>query len=437
MTKKPTKQFVCQSCGNIEPKWSGRCPACGAWNTLTEETAPSTASMAAGGHKLLAQPIKKIKTPLTNARIDSGVEEFNRVLGGGIVPASLILLAGEPGIGKSTLLLSVAAQTAQTYPVLYISGEESANQIKMRADRLKVEAADLHLATSTNTDDIAATIASQDYKLVIVDSIQTMATGLSTSAAGSISQITSSAQLLLNAAKESHTAVILTGHVTKEGNIAGPRLLEHVVDVVMYLEGEKFSNFKLLRGIKNRFGSTNEVGIFEMMADGMKQVANPSQAFLSQKQDSDGSVVLATVEGSRAILVEVQALVAPSSFGYPKRTAVGFDLNRLNLLLAVLTRRAGLKLAAYDVYVNVVGGLKINEPAADLAVALAVASAVKNKPVAKNSVVFGEVGLNGELRTVAQAEKRATEAKKLGFIHVIGPGNLTNIKQVITKSLGS
>ncbi len=354
-------------------------------------------------------------------RLNTGINELDRVLGGGLVAGSVLLVAGEPGIGKSTLLLELANQLGSSQPVLYISGEESLEQIGIRARRLRVAAQSLEFAISTNTDDVAASVASQKYRLVIVDSIQTMATASQSTAAGTISQITASTQMLLTAAKNSRTAVIMSGHVTKEGNIAGPKILEHVVDVVLYLEGERFGHFKLLRGTKNRFGSTFEVGIFEMNESGIKPVANPSQAFLSERQISDGSVVLATIEGSRPLLVEVQALVSVSPFGYPKRTSSGFDLNRLNLLLAVLSRRANLRLATQDVYVNIVGGLRVSEPAADLAVALAIASALKAKSLAKDMIVFGEVGLSGEVRSVAMADKRLTEASKLGFKQALTP----------------
>lgn len=416
---KATTKFVCQECGSAQAKWSGRCPTCGAWNSFIEESSNTVA--AQGGVTLAATSLKSIKADKARNRLNTNISEVNQVLGGGIVPGSLLLLAGEPGIGKSTLLLQLADQLGEDEPILYVSGEESLHQLKMRADRLKAQAAKLELVTSTSSDDIAATVASANYKLVIVDSIQTMATANVSSSAGTISQITASAQLLQAAAKQTHTAVLLVGHVTKEGNIAGPKILEHLVDVVLYLEGERFGTFKILRGIKNRFGSTNEVGIFEMKEDGLLPVANPSAALLSERTEGDGSVIFATVEGSRALLVEIQALVAQSNFGYPKRTVSGFDLNRLNLLLAVLGKRAGLNMSTHDVYVNVVGGLKIDEPAADLAVALAIASAARSKPLADSMVVFGEVGLGGEVRSIAQVEKRIAEAKKLGFKQAIGP----------------
>ncbi len=423
MAKQGGRHFVCQECGQTQAKWGGRCPNCGAWNSLLEETALPTSNpgLVSQGKVITAQPLNKISHNKVVKRHQTGIEELENVLGGGIVPGSLILVAGEPGIGKSTLLLEVADGVAKNGLVLYVSGEESLEQLKLRTQRLKVTAARLELAASVSSDDVAATIASGRYQLVIVDSVQTMAAaGLSTSA-GSISQVTTSTQLFLNAAKGSQTAVMLAGHVTKEGSIAGPKLLEHIVDVVLYLEGERFGNFKLLRSTKNRFGSTYEVGIFEMIESGLVPVDNPSKAFLDERQSSDGSVVLAAIEGSRAILVEVQALVSPSPFGYPKRTAVGFDLNRLNLLLAVLNKRGGMHLGTHDVYINIVSGMRINEPAADLAVAMAIASAARSHILVDKTVVFGEVGLGGEVRKVAHAETRIKEAQKLGFSQAIAP----------------
>jgi DNA repair protein RadA/Sms len=354
-------------------------------------------------------------------RLITGLQEVDGVLGGGIVTGSINLIAGQPGIGKSTLLLQLAYAVAAKVPVLYVSGEESAHQIGLRAERLGTLRSDLQLATSTSADDIAATIAAGEYKLVIVDSVQTVTAQAISSAAGTVSQITNSTQLLTLAAKQSNTAVILVGHVTKEGAIAGPKVLEHVVDVVLQLEGDRYGGFKLLRAIKNRFGSTNEAGIFEMVEQGLKPVDNPSAALLAERQVSDGSIVLATLEGTRPLLVEVQALVNRTSYGYPKRAASGFDLNRLNLLVAMLERRTKLKLGEHDIYINIVGGIQIREPAADLAICLAIGSAAKGLQLKKNSVVFGEVGLSGEVRHVPHVDKRLAEAKKLGFDGAIGP----------------
>jgi DNA repair protein RadA/Sms len=354
-------------------------------------------------------------------RLASGMGDVDTVLGGGFVVGSVTLIAGQPGIGKSTLLLQLADAVAKKHKVLYVSGEESGHQVGLRAERLGVNNKQLELATSTSADDITATIASSDFDLVVVDSIQTVAASGVSSAAGSVSQITNSTQLLLQAAKKSATAVVLVGHVTKEGSIAGPKVLEHVVDVVLQLEGDRYGGFKVLRATKNRFGPTTEAGIFEMDEQGLKPVTNPSAALLAERQVSDGSVVLATLEGTRPLLVEVQALVNKTSYGYPKRAASGIDLNRVNLLVAMLERRTKLSLADQDIYVNIVGGMRIIEPAADLAICMAIGSAAKGLQLKANAVVFGEVGLSGEVRHVPYIEKRVAEAKKLGFEAAIGP----------------
>lgn len=354
-------------------------------------------------------------------RLTSGIADVDTVLGGGIVAGSVNLIAGQPGIGKSTLLLQLANAIAKKHTVLYVSGEESGHQIGLRAERLGVDAETLQLATTTSADDIAATVATKQYELVVVDSIQTVTVGAVSSAAGSVSQITNSTHLILNAAKQSGTAVVLVGHVTKEGSIAGPKVLEHVVDVVLQLEGDRYGGFKVLRAVKNRFGPTSEAGIFEMVGDGLQPVANPSEALLAERQVSDGSVVLATLEGTRPLLVEVQALVNKTSYGYPKRAASGIDLNRVNLLVAMLERRTKLNLGEQDIYINIVGGMKITEPAADLAICLAIGSAARGMQLRANAVVFGEVGLSGEVRHVPHIDKRIAEAKKMGFEAAIGP----------------
>jgi DNA repair protein RadA/Sms len=354
-------------------------------------------------------------------RMKTGMNDVDTVLGGGIVAGSVSLIAGQPGIGKSTILLQIANAVAQKHKVLYVSGEESGHQVGLRAERLGVSSAELQLATTTSADDIATTIADKKYELVVVDSIQTVSVAAVSSAAGSVSQITNSTQLILNAAKQSGVAVILVGHVTKEGSIAGPKVLEHVVDVVLQLEGDRYGGFKVLRAVKNRFGPTNEAGIFEMVGEGLKAVENPSAALLAERQVSDGSIILATMEGTRPLLVEVQALVNKTSYGYPKRAASGIDLNRVNLLVAMLERRTKLKLGEQDIYVNIVGGIKITEPAADLAVCMAIGSASKGLQLKANAVVFGEVGLSGEVRHVPYVEKRLAEAKKMGFDAAIGP----------------
>ncbi len=420
MAKKGAVQYVCTSCGAASGTWSGRCFSCGEWNTLEEQLTVTTSRASSGGSSLKTQSVTS-SLARDHKRLISGLGEVDIVFGGGIVAGSVNLMAGQPGIGKSTLLLQLAHTLSKKYSVLYISGEESAHQIGLRAERLGTTGKNLQLATSTVADDIAATIGKGDYQLVVVDSIQTVSCKDIASAAGSVSQITNSTQLLSMAAKQSGSALMLVGHVTKEGSIAGPKVLEHVVDVVLQLEGDRYGGFKVLRAVKNRYGSTNEAGIFEMTDSGLQPVTNPSAALLAERQVSDGSVVLATLEGTRPLLVEVQALVNRTSYGYPKRASSGFDLNRANLLIAMLERRTKLNLADQDIYINIVGGIRLTEPAADLAVCMAIASAAKGMQLKSNSVVFGEVGLSGEIRHVPYIEKRLAEAKKLGFDGAIGP----------------
>ncbi len=419
--------FVCQTCGASYPKWAGKCENCGEWNSLVEQVATSTgnSAVARGAHsgKLLKpESMSTLSASDGSKRMSTGVKDLDDVLGGGVLAGGVILLAGQPGIGKSTLLLQIAHTIAGTEKVLYASGEESASQVKLRATRLGAESHDdLAFVASTSADDIAATIRSGAYKLVIIDSIQTLSLDEITSAPGTVSQITNSSNVIIRAAKESDAAVILVGHVTKEGSIAGPKVLEHLVDVVLQFEGDRYGGFKVVRAVKNRFGSTSEAAIFEMNEKGLSVVENPSAALLSERQNADGSIVLATLEGNRPILVEIQALVNQTSFGYPKRTASGFDLNRLNLLIAVLEKRTKLNLSDKDIYINVVGGLKIQDTAADLAVAMAIASAAAGRRLDDGLVVFGEIGLGGELRSARFAERRIQEAKKLGFTTAIGP----------------
>jgi len=425
MARKPSQRYACTNCGAITSAWAGRCSQCGEWNTLEEEIVTVSANIlgtaaASPGRTLETSDVEAVASH-DMQRVKTGMADTDTVLGGGIVPGSVVLLAGQPGIGKSTLLLQLSYAIAQSTDALYVSAEESAHQVGLRASRLGADHGKLHIASSTSTDDIAATIASGKYPVVVVDSIQTVACASVASAPGSVSQITNSTTMLMQAAKLSNTALIIVGHVTKEGNIAGPKVLEHVVDVVLQLEGDRYGGFKILRAVKNRFGSTSEAGIFEMADSGLRPVENPSAALLAERQVSDGSIVLATMEGTRPLLVEVQALVNKTSYGYPKRTASGFDLNRLNLLVAVLERRTKLQLAEQDIYINIVGGIRINEPAADLAVCLAIGSAARGMQLSGNVVVFGEVGLSGEVRHVPFAEKRIEEAKKLGFDTAIGP----------------
>ena len=423
---KAKTQFTCQNCGAHYGKWTGKCENCGEWNTLVEQAVDTGKSVVArasqGGKVLQAQSFKDIEMDKLSSRLTTGISDLDNVLGGGILPGGVILLAGQPGIGKSTLLLQVANTVANQAATLYISGEESTAQVKLRAERLGAgEDEDLSFAASTSADDIAATIRTGEHKLVIVDSIQTLSLAEITSAPGTVSQITNSSNVIIRAAKEAGAAVILVGHVTKEGSIAGPKVLEHLVDVVLQFEGDRYGGFKVVRSIKNRYGSTAEAAIFEMYEEGLRVVENPSAALLAERQNSDGSVVLATLEGTRPLLVEIQALVNPTNFGYPKRTASGFDLNRLNLLIAVLERRTKLNLSDKDIYINVVGGLKLQDQASDLAVCMAIASAAAGRQVEDDTVVFGEVGLGGEVRSVVGVEKRISEAKKLGFKTAIAP----------------
>lgn len=437
---KVRSSYVCQNCGASYPKWMGKCENCGEWNTLVEQVPQSTGSSvvarsAHGGKVLVPQTMKSIEAEESIGRMSTGIGDLDTVLGGGVLAGGVMLLAGQPGIGKSTLLLQIASFIAGEHAVLYASGEESAAQVKLRAMRLGADASDdLQFVASTSADNIAATIRSGKYNLVIIDSIQTLSLDEITSAPGTVSQITNSSNVIIRAAKEYGAAVILVGHVTKEGSIAGPKVLEHLVDVVLQFEGDRYGGFKVVRAVKNRYGSTSEAAIFEMNEKGLAIVENPSAALLAERQNEDGSVVLATLEGNRPILVEIQALVNSTNFGYPKRTASGFDLNRLNVLIAVLERRTKLNLSDKDIYVNVVGGLKLADPAADLAVAMAIASASAGRRLDDDLVVFGEVGLGGEIRSASSTERRVAEAKKLGFTHAIAPisrgGDSTFIKGV-------
>ncbi len=426
-------KWICQQCGFVSAKSYGKCPDCGTWDSMVEtmETAKEqkASSLASLMPRSAPQKISDVAVE-GYQRVAVPMPELARVLGGGIVPGSLVLIGGEPGIGKSTLLLQMAAILAQSIgTVLYISGEESVHQMKMRAERLGLKPDSLYLLTETNLDEIIAHIERLMPKLVVVDSIQTVYLEELTSAAGSISQVRESAARLTQTAKATNVPVFLIGHVTKAGAIAGPRVLEHIVDTVLYLEGERFHSYRLLRSVKNRFGATSEVGVFEMTQEGMIEVDNPSKAFLAERAPgASGSAIAVTMEGTRPLLVEIQALTNSSAFAYPRRTGNGFDMGRLLLLTAVLSQRVGLKLGAQDVFVNVVGGLKINEPAADLTVALAIASSFRNQPVAEDLVVIGEVGLSGELRTVAQAQRRLTEAARLGFKRALVPQMLTKMK---------
>jgi DNA repair protein RadA/Sms len=428
--KPPKVVFVCQECGAQSPKWMGKCVECGAWNSFVEErAAPESPAGAAANNRYAqfgASSSAKLYAEVETAnavRLSSGIGEFDRVLGGGIVPGSLVLLGGEPGIGKSTLLLQAAAHFANAVgPVLYASGEESEHQIKSRGDRLGVGAAPLYLLSETCIERILEEVARLKPVLVIIDSVQTVFSIKFQSAPGSIGQVREAATQFLFAAKGQNIPTVLVGHVTKDGNLAGPKALEHVVDTVLYFEGERHHSHRVVRAIKNRFGAVSELGVFEMTGSGLRPVANPSRLFLSERASgTPGSAVLCCVEGSRPILVEVQALVSTSTYGNARRMAVGIDQNRLSLLLAVLEKRAGLSLAGDDVYVNIAGGMNIEEPAADLSVVAAVASSVRNRGLSPLTAVFGEVGLSGEIRGIPQAPLRIREAVQMGFTRVVLP----------------
>lgn len=425
MMAKTKSVFVCNECGYESAKWMGKCPACNSWNSFFEE---KIAKVSDGGGK----DKKKTITPRPlstyagkkNERVSTGFEELDRVLGGGLVKGSLILLGGEPGIGKSTLILQLCNKIKDNGKVLYVSGEESAEQIKLRADRLNIQNDDILFLGETDIELIEDAICEVNPKLLIIDSIQTMYSDEITSVAGSVSQVREITSRIMKICKQKEITTVIIGHVTKDGNIAGPRVLEHMVDTVLYLEGERYFSYRILRGVKNRFGSTNEIGMFEMQQQGMTEILNPSSILISEREDNPpGSVIVASIEGTRALLAELQSLVTPSVFGLPRRTANGMDYNRLILLIAVLEKKAGLMLGNQDVYLNVVGGIKINEPALDLGVIIAVASSFKNLPIDKNTVAIGEVGLTGEIRSVNNIEKRIKEAEKLGFKKCIIPEN--------------
>ncbi len=419
---KPSTVFVCSNCGNESSKWFGRCPACNEWNTCYEEKI-NLKSSGKSASKKTATTVKLDDVKKQDiVRTKTGFGELDRVLGGGLVKGSLTLLGGEPGIGKSTLILQICDKIKGEGQVLYVSGEESAQQIKIRADRLGIKNNDIVFLGETDIDVIEDAILKTNPKLVIIDSIQTMYSDEITSGPGSVSQVREITARIMKMCKQEEITTIIIGHVTKDGNIAGPRVLEHMVDTVLYLEGERYFAYRILRGVKNRFGSTNEIGMFEMNDIGMCEIDNPSSVLLSEKNENvAGSIVVASIEGTRPILVELQALTATSVFGMPRRTANGIDYNRLTLLIAVLEKRTGLPLGNQDVYLNIVGGIKINEPALDLGIILAVSSSFKNIPIPNDVIAIGEVGLTGEVRSVNQIEKRIKEAEKLGFKKCIIP----------------
>jgi len=431
--------FSCQNCGYQSPKWLGRCPDCSSWNSFVEE---DYAAPSAKGKERVSlykkEPVllKDVEAHEEN-RLKTGILELDRVLGGGIVRGSVVLIGGDPGIGKSTISLQVSNQLSKHgSSVLYVSGEESVAQTKLRAKRLgKMEAENLYIVNQTDLSLIVEYIKKIKPDVVIIDSVQVIFEPSISSSPGSVSQVRECAGILTQLAKTQDTSIFIIGHVTKEGTLAGPRVLEHIVDTVLYFEGDRFSIYRILRAVKNRFGSTNEIGVFEMASDGLKEVRNPSQIFLSEMpKDVSGSVVVSILEGTRPLLVEIQALVSRSSFGYARRRAQGFDFNRLSLLVAVLEKRIGLALEAEDIFVNVAGGIKVEDPTADLGVALAIASAFREQPVIPEAVVLGEVGLAGEIRSISQAALRINEAEKLGFKHCILPRN--NHKNLDYKKYG-
>ena len=424
MVKGKKTIYLCQNCGYESGKWMGQCPGCKEWNTFVEETVSKT-------ERTNARSMREEKSPVTlsgisledESRMNSGMKELDRVLGGGIVRGSLVLVGGDPGIGKSTLLLQVCRNlTDQKRKVLYISGEESLAQIKMRAKRIGEFGESLYLLCETNLEVIRKAIEKMRPEVVVIDSIQTMYQEEISSAPGSVSQVRESTSILMQIAKGMNITIFIVGHVTKEGVVAGPRVLEHMVDTVLYFEGDRHAVYRILRGVKNRFGSTNEIGVFEMRTEGLAEVENPSEFMLNGRpEDASGSVVACSMEGTRPILIEIQALICQSNLGIPRRTAAGTDYNRVNLLMAVLEKRAGLHLSSCDAYINIAGGIKMNEPAIDLGIILAIVSSYKDKVIDEKTIVFGEVGLSGEVRGISMAEQRIMEAKKLGFQRVIYP----------------
>lgn len=423
MAKGKKSIFFCQNCGHEETKWLGQCPMCKEWNTFVEENiSVSKSSTVKLAKEAEVVALKNIETD-SEERIHTQIQELDRVLGGGIVPGSLVLVGGDPGIGKSTLLLQVCQKLCENKKqVLYISGEESLKQIKLRANRMGEFKEDLYLLCETNLEVIRNIIETRKPDMVVIDSIQTMYSEEVSSAPGSVSQVRESTNVFMQLAKGLGISIFIVGHVTKEGTVAGPRVLEHMVDTVLYFEGDRHASYRILRGVKNRFGSTNEIGVFEMRQNGLVEVENPSEYMLNGKPEhASGSVVACSIEGTRPILIEIQALVCSSNFGMPRRTAAGTDYNRVNLLMAVLEKRLGLHLSNYDAYVNIAGGVKMNEPAIDLGIVMAIVSSYKNHPIDEKTIVFGEVGLSGEVRAVSMPEQRVAEAKKLGFETCILP----------------
>lgn len=431
MAKAKKSVYFCQNCGHEESKWLGQCPMCKEWNTFAEEKVVSIKGQKSSVEKQVQAVTLSSVTTDEDERMTTELVELDRVLGGGIVPGSLVLVGGDPGIGKSTLLLQVCQKlSAMNKKVLYISGEESLKQIKLRANRMGEFSENLYLLCETSLNLIQTAIEREKPDVVVIDSIQTMYNEEIGSAPGSVSQVRESTNVFMQLAKGMNIAIFIVGHVTKEGTVAGPRVLEHMVDTVLYFEGDRHASYRILRGVKNRFGSTNEIGVFEMRKEGLVEVENPSEFMLSGKpENASGSVVACAMEGTRPMLMEIQALVCKSNFGMPRRTAAGIDYNRVNLLMAVLEKRVGLPLSGYDAYVNIAGGIRMNEPAVDLGIIMAVASSYKNRPISEDTIVFGEVGLSGEVRAVTMPEQRVAEAKKLGFKVCVVP-------EVSLKSIG-
>ncbi len=445
MAKAKKSVYFCQNCGHEETKWLGQCPACREWNTFVEEKVTPAMSKTVKERKEAQVVTLSSITADEDDRMLTTIAELDRVLGGGIVKGSLVLVGGDPGIGKSTLLLQVCQRlSAAGRKLLYISGEESLKQIKLRANRMGDFSENLFLLCETSLDMIRGIIEQQKPDVVVIDSIQTMYHEEVGSAPGSVSQVRESTNIFMQLAKGLNIAIFIVGHVTKEGTVAGPRVLEHMVDTVLYFEGDRHASYRILRGVKNRFGSTNEIGVFEMRKEGLVEVKNPSEFMLSGKPEhASGSVVACAMEGTRPMLMEIQALVCKTNFGMPRRTAAGLDYNRVNLLMAVLEKRLGLPLSNYDAYVNIAGGIRLNEPAADLGIVLAIASSYKNRPIAEDVIVFGEVGLSGEVRAVTMPEQRIAEAKKLGFKTCVIPevslksvGEVEGVTIVGVKSVG-
>lgn len=419
--------YVCRECGFESPKWNGRCQNCGMWNTFEEQQSVQTSSKSSSASRKLVDLSSKISTldEITgdsDVRYDTGIGELNRVLGGGLVKGSIVLLGGEPGIGKSTLLLQICQFLGENYSILYVSGEESMRQIKLRAERLNVTTENLSLLSSTDAEAISDTISANKPDIVIIDSIQTMSIQQVNSSPGSITQVRECTNLFMRTAKSEEIPIFIVGHVNKDGAIAGPKVMEHIVDTVLFFEGERHLNYRMLRAVKNRFGSTNELGVFEMIDTGLREVENPSEMLLSGRPHNvSGTCVACIMEGSRPLLAEVQALVSKSSFSSPRRMATGFDFNRLAIILAVLEKRAGVFFGTLDVYLNIVGGLKLDEPAGDLSVALALCSGLWDKPVDEKTIAFGEIGLGGEIRSVTHIVQRIREAERMGFKNCIVP----------------